>query len=130
MIPVLEKIDVSQNYSFVAKEVVKNAPQSLEEAWHFHPHIELCFTSKSIGRRFVGNNISNYSEGDLILCGSHLPHGFVMPENSVQLVIQFCPKFLGDDFFLTPELKHVNEMLERSKSVSYTHLTLPTTPYV
>lgn len=42
--------------------------------FHFHQLCELIFIEESYGKRMVGDNINNFSKGDLILMGPDLPH--------------------------------------------------------
>ena len=42
--------------------------------YHFHPEIELTLILKSEGKRFVGNQVSDFQEGDLVLLGPNVPH--------------------------------------------------------
>ncbi len=115
MKPEFEKIAEVPQRSFSAKKVIRDSRPFLHQAWHYHPEIEVCFTEKSNGKRFVGNNISNYSEGDLVLFGSNLPHGFTTPNHCEQYVIQLNTDFLGTDFFHKPELNSILAMLNRAK---------------
>ncbi|KFC57913.1 transcriptional regulator [Flavobacterium gilvum] len=41
---------------------------------HFHTEYEIIYIKESTGTRFVGNNISKYEAGDVLLIGSNLPH--------------------------------------------------------
>jgi AraC-like DNA-binding protein len=41
---------------------------------HFHSEYEIIYIKESSGTRFVGNNITKYEAGDIILIGSNLPH--------------------------------------------------------
>jgi AraC-like DNA-binding protein len=42
--------------------------------FHFHELCELNYVVESSGKRIVGDNISNFSSGDLVLMSSNLPH--------------------------------------------------------
>ena len=121
MKPEYELISGRPEKSFTAKVVRRNSRPRLSKAWHFHPEIEICFTKKSFGKRFVGNTISNYEEGDLVLLGSNLPHGFLTEMESYQVVIQMNPDFLGPDFLNKPELRTVKALVERADRGLFFH---------
>ncbi|MEM8599776.1 MAG: AraC family transcriptional regulator [Bacteroidota bacterium] len=115
MKPEFEKIVESPEHSFLAKVVNRPSRPSLSQAWHFHPEIEVCYTRKSHGRRFVGNQISDYAEHDLVMLGSNLPHGFTTDVPSSQIVVQMTDDFMGRDFLDKPELHAIKQLFARSK---------------
>jgi AraC-like DNA-binding protein len=41
---------------------------------HFHTEYEIIYIKEGTGTRFVGNNITKYQAGDILLIGSNLPH--------------------------------------------------------
>jgi AraC-like DNA-binding protein len=88
--------------------------------WHFHPEIELTLIERGRGQRFVGDDISTFSPGDLVLLGSNLPHTWMSESGgrrkrrSASSVIQFRPDFLGPAFFSAAEMQHVKWLLERA----------------
>jgi len=51
--------------------------QEFDYPWHYHPEYELTFISNSHGVRYVGNNLENYFDHDLVLLGSNLPHCWI-----------------------------------------------------
>lgn len=53
--------------------------QSFTYPWHFHSEYEIIYVEKGEGDCLVGDNIVSYSEGDLILFGSGLPHSMQSP---------------------------------------------------
>ncbi len=114
MKPELEKIIDVGAQSFYSREVVRQNRPLLSAAWHFHPEFEICYTEKSNGKRYVGNDISNYKSSDLVVLGSNLPHGFTTHEECHQFVIQFRYDFLGKSFFQKPELISLRKMLQLS----------------
>ncbi len=87
--------------------------------WHYHPEIELVYVHGGSGKRQIGSHISYYSDGDLILIGSNLPHcGFTdkLTGNESEIVIQMKMDFLGSDFFQIPEMKNIQALFELAKS--------------
>ena len=115
MKPEYEKIVSPPVRSFTAKIVNRKSRPLLSQAWHFHPEIEICLTRKSIGRRFVGNQISDYEEGDLVMFGANLPHGFTTDMFCSQIVIQMTHDFMGSNFIEKPELRPIKALFTKAK---------------
>lgn len=115
MKPEFEKITDLPERSFTVKTVIRESRPLLSQAWHYHPELEICFTEKSFGKRFVGNHITDYEEGDLVMFGSNLPHGFTTDYPCEQVVIQMTYDFLGEVFLEKPELRSVNALFEYSR---------------
>ncbi|MEM6801759.1 MAG: AraC family transcriptional regulator, partial [Bacteroidota bacterium] len=113
--PEYEKIQVQPLHSFLAKIVERPKRPSLKDAWHFHPEVEICFTTKSEGKRFVGNNIEDYKSGDLVMFGSNLPHGYITERESSQVVIQMQESFLGNEFLDKPETQVIKDLFFKAK---------------
>jgi len=89
--------------------------------WHKHPEIELTFVERGAGSRLVGDHISSYCDGDLVLLGSNIPHTWLSDafrgkpyDRHPAIVIQFHPHFLGPQFFETSELLQVAGLLQRA----------------
>ncbi|WP_448517997.1 AraC family transcriptional regulator [Rhodoflexus sp.] len=114
MKPDFENIPYEPGNSFLLRTICRQSRTSMKGAWHFHPEIEICYTLKSKGKRFVGVDIDNYEEGDLVLLGSELPHCWITDEETEQIVIQFKDDFLGKDFFSASEFKEVNRLLQEA----------------
>lgn len=117
MIPVYRKITYSQLFSF--STVFENPPE-FKTAWHHHPEYELIFIIGSVGTRFMGDSIKNFTEMELVLIGPHLPHCWkedptnINPD-AVAYVVHFSESFLGKEFFDIPEGRLVKQLLERSQ---------------
>ncbi|QVY65605.1 cupin domain-containing protein [Polaribacter sp. Q13] len=100
---------------------------SFNVAWHFHEEFELVYVTKSNGMRFVGDSVSPFYPGDLVLVGANLPHLWRSnssyynegnPENSKRvktIVTKFTEDFLGINFFEAPEFQKINKLLKASK---------------
>ncbi|SEQ87057.1 AraC family transcriptional regulator [Neolewinella agarilytica] len=114
MKPEYEKIIEPAERSFTAKVVNRSSRPLLSQAWHYHPELEICFTLKSSGRRFVGNQIADYQVGDLVMMGTNLPHGFTTDVYCSQIVVQMTENFLGRDFLNTPETRPIRTLFQRA----------------
>jgi AraC-like DNA-binding protein len=117
MNPTLEVITPTFGSSFSFSRFVENA-NCKSDLWHYHPEIELVFVNGGSGKRQIGSHISYYSDGDLVLIGSNLPHcGFTNEQtgNKNETVIQMPPDFLGNDFLSIPELKNIQNLLIKAK---------------
>ncbi|WP_324718992.1 AraC family transcriptional regulator [Salinimicrobium sp. HB62] len=115
--PELEKIEPLFGSSFTYRTYDKNHQNRKHTFWHYHPEIELVYVKNGSGKRQIGSHISYYSNGDLILIGSNLPHcgltdGLTGNEN--ETVIQIKPDFLGNQFFDIPEMKNIKALFERA----------------
>lgn len=115
--PIIELLKENPGQSFVSRRIIRNARPSLirEGVWHYHPDYEITLTIKSKGKRFVGYNISDYSEFDLVLIGDHLPHCWITTEKTDQLVINFKKEQLGAIFWKLPEMGLINDLLKKSQ---------------
>lgn len=91
-----ERVIPDEKSSF--RTIHNNSPIS-EFKWeyHYHPEIELVCVISGSGTRHVGYHKSNYTNGDLVLIGSNIPHsGFGL--NSIdpheEIVLQFKEEIL------------------------------------
>jgi AraC-like DNA-binding protein/quercetin dioxygenase-like cupin family protein len=86
--------------------------------YHYHPEYEIVCVFKGSGRRHVGNHLSNYTDGDLVLIGSNLPHGgfgYGSVDIHEEIVVQFTEDFLGENFLNKPEMNNIKLLFERAK---------------
>lgn len=93
---------------------------NFDSLWHYHPEYELTYIIKGNGRRMVGDDMENFSDGDLVLLGPDLPHTWIgdrntNTENNRALVIQFSEAFISP-FLTLLEMKNVHELLIKSVS--------------
>ena len=91
--------------------------------WHYHPELELVLILESTGTRFIGDSISKFAPGELVLLGSNLPHmwlndpEYFEPNTTLKaeaIAIHFSKEFLGADFLDTPEMASIASLLDRS----------------
>lgn len=121
MKPKLLKISVAPEQSFSCR--FESVPFFYSE-WHFHPEIELVYIQQGTGTQFIGNNVAHFSNDDLILVGSNLPHLWKCDEkyfekkadiNAQSLVIHFLPNVFGDYFLKLPENKLLADLQNKAK---------------
>lgn len=115
--PSFEIVESSFGSSFYYSKYVENA-NNMAHLWHYHPEIEMVFVNGGSGKRQIGSHVSYYTDGDLILIGSNLPHcGFTDEHtgNKNETVIQMKPDFLGANFFSLQETKSISELFDKAK---------------
>lgn len=112
MIP-LERIspDIESSFKILYHHVM---PEVFLWNYHYHPEFELVFVFDGIGRRHVGNHVSYYEHGDLVLIGSNLPHsgfGYGALGKHEELVIQFKRELIPE----IAEFETVNQLLKKAQ---------------
>lgn len=116
--PTLEKVEPTFGNSFTYKLFSDSSP-NLKPFWHYHPEMELVYIENGSGKRHIGNHLSYYNDGDLVLIGPNLPHvGFVdrLTGDASEVVVQFKMDFLGSEFFNSVEMRDIQGLLQRARS--------------
>lgn len=116
--PAFEAVKPNLGSSFTSLKFLKNE-NFKSHVWHYHPEIELIFVCGGSGKRQIGSNISYFSDGDLVLMGTNLPHCGMTNENTnndFEMVIQFKPDFLGENIWELPEMHKISVLLEKAKA--------------
>jgi len=87
-------------------------------AWHYHPECELTLIESGSGTRFVGDNISPFETGDLVLLGGRLPHTWASeslsrrPRSHRVIVVHFRLELFDAR---TPEFSPIVRLLEQAR---------------
>jgi AraC-like DNA-binding protein len=122
MKPHFHKIPGTLQSSFSIRHDIK---PDFGNIWHYHPELELHYTIKGEGVRFIGDNISNFTPGEMVLLGENLPHTWRCKDEYFQgnpdlnveaMVIQFLPDCLGKYLFNLPEAYLIPKLFEKAKS--------------
>lgn len=86
---------------------------------HQHEEIQISFIVSGEGSLIVGDTISNYQSGDILVIGGNLPHVFKSEqkdtEESYMLSVFFTKTSFGNDFFQLAELAELTPFFNRSK---------------
>jgi AraC-like DNA-binding protein len=83
--------------------------------WHYHPEYELVCVEADAGIRHVGSHISGYTQSDLVLIGSNLPHlnfDYRLRSEYRQIVVQLKEDFMGTAVAITPEFASINQLFK------------------
>ncbi len=86
--------------------------------WHFHPEFELVYIEDASATRHVGNHISQFTDSDLVLIGSNIPHlnfDHGVTTTYRKEVLHIKPSFKEDFISEFPELQSLERLLELSK---------------
>ncbi len=111
MLAYLEKVAPQSGASFLCR---RRRDRGFGFAWHFHPEFEITLILRSRGRRFVGDSVEPYADGDLVLLGPHLPHTWASdPARGGLHEALFC-QFRNDLVPAAPEFRAVRALLERA----------------
>lgn len=118
---IIPKSAILDSKSYIIKEI--NAPY-FDPVFHLHPEFQLSYVTKGEGTRFVGDDIKQFTAGDLVFTGPNLPHVWrnhnVYFEKNSQLsttviVIYFQEHFLGGTVNEKEELESIKYLFQRSK---------------
>lgn len=116
MKPSFESVYAAGNNSFLVR---KFEEKKFSAPYHFHPEYELTLILNGHGKRYVGTHMNDFSPGDFVLLGAHLPHCWKTDdEDRVALcssvVIQFNRDFAGPGFLSLPETAPIAKLLSAS----------------
>jgi AraC-like DNA-binding protein len=119
--PILKIVKNQENQAFQLLKV--NDPYFFP-AWHFHPEFEIMLVLEGTGIQFVGDSISRFKPGDLVLLGKDIPHFYRSDEEYYQeqpnyisraIVIYFRKDFFGEAFWNLPNIASLKKMISNSR---------------
>jgi AraC-like DNA-binding protein len=113
--PLLQKLPLTFGSSFL---IDRFESPYFDTPWHYHEEIEIVLCDGGFGKKFVGNHVSDYAEGDLAILGSNLPHWYRADDACYQhqkpasIVIHFLNDCFGKDFFEAEEMTEIKYFLK------------------
>ena len=93
------------------------------DKWHYHSVLEMVFILHGEGVRFVGDNISRFESGDLVLLGARLPHVWKSDERYFEgkvkskvsaIVLHFPFSYFGESMWEKPEFVKIKDLLQEA----------------
>jgi AraC-like DNA-binding protein len=122
MKPLFRRVTANLETSYTARHDIL---PHFKNIWHYHPELELHYIIKGEGVRFIGDKISNFSPGEIVLVGENLPHTWRSSDeyfkndpnlNIEIIVLHFLPSCLGDHLLKLPEAYLLPRLFEKAKS--------------
>jgi len=116
--PLFEKVTVPDGASWAMLN--RRLDDGIPFLWHYHPEFELTLTLNSRGQRYIGEDVSNYDDGDLVLLGPNLPHTWCSAEKldadqpHIALVMWFTEGWGASIVETLAEMKPLASMLQRA----------------
>ncbi|WOJ98164.1 AraC family transcriptional regulator [Congregibacter brevis] len=117
MKPILESIEPQVDASLIS---VRHSWLTIDGyiGWHMHPEIEIVYMVSGRGELYVGDSITRFVEGDLILLGPNLPHCYNEDEHLdtpfTILMVQFDQEALISPMSRLPELNGVTQLIDQA----------------
>ena len=99
----------------------RRLPDGIPFQWHHHPEFELTLTLNSRGLRFIGDQVGEDGDGDLVLLGPNLPHTWASREAvragepHVALVLWFDAEWAQRVTAGFVEFRKVDDLLTRAR---------------
>lgn len=121
MKPQLLKVAKDLSHSFSAR---RDCQPDVNNRWHYHSELELIYFKKGHGIQYIGDRISPFTEGDVMLVGSNLPHywqfdaSYFKKESGTVVdvgVVHFEKEFWGTKFLDLPENKTIKNTIDQAK---------------
>lgn len=113
----IDQIQVPSQRSYMVKTVRQGRHHQARV--HAHSNFELNFVLSGEGRMIIGNQISSFRDGDLILLGPYLSHSlehsYKKRNESECIVVYFSDHLVNSGFASAPELKELEKLLYKSK---------------
>ncbi|GAA4433230.1 AraC family transcriptional regulator [Ravibacter arvi] len=121
MKPILEHLPRSKEQSFVVCDFEYSYYPT---PWHYHPEYEIVLVTESSGKRIIGDRVSDFQRGDLVLIGPDLPHvyrnddAYYDPLSTLRarsVVVHFLEDSFGVGMLALPEMAAIRSLLKRSR---------------
>jgi AraC-like DNA-binding protein len=113
-----EKLEFDRDSSL--RSLNRTLDNGIPFQWHHHPVFELTLTLNSHGQRYIGDHVGTYSDKDLVLVGSNLPHTWYSQSKidheapHTALVIWFRPEWAAQISATFAEFERLQHFLRRA----------------
>lgn len=114
MEPIYENIQPNIGSSFYIHNL---SPGCCEPLWHIHPEYELVYVHSGYAEHHIGKSAFTYTNGDLLLIGSNVPHSNLGNQNgkdNFEVVLQMSTDLVEQHLPMFPEFKSLKRLFEMS----------------
>ncbi len=114
---IIQKILVEEHHSFACRHY---KTPIFETSWHKHEEVEIILITEGLGTALIGDFIGEYKVGDVFFISSNLPHWFRKSNQHMigsAVVAQFKKSILSNDFLMNPELRTINNLLNKNEGL-------------
>jgi AraC-like DNA-binding protein len=103
--------------------VISKTGAGFSSSLHCHPEVELVYIKSGRGKKIIGNQISSFGAGEIVLIGSGLSHRWV-PDQSREdstietpeaIVSYIHPGVFSDQFYTVQECRKLRDLFEKCK---------------
>lgn len=113
------------------KEVIRSSPglsfsfrerdEPLSFSWHRHREYELTYVRWGTGKRYIGDDVSSFAAGDLVLIGPNVPHAYQSSRGSLReacsfVIVQFPQELFGAGLRHLRELRAIHGLLAHASN--------------
>jgi len=117
----IQRLSYAENYHLPYKKSRDQKPQN-HHLWHDHEELEFIQILKGSGSVCIGDSIQKFTDDDVFLIGSKLPHYWLFDDEYVYdvaaiadiKVIHFMPNFCGDHLLASPVCQSIQELYEKA----------------
>lgn len=88
------------------------------DKFHQHEEIQISYIVKGTGLLILGDSISKYEPGDIILIGGNIPHVFKSDEigsQSLMYTLFFTKNSFGEQFFNLTEFEKAHKLIDKAE---------------
>ena len=107
--------------------VMKHNGKRFTSPLHCHPELELVFFKSGSGKKVIGDTITLFNTGDIVLVGSALPHRWISDNNDLppsSIVAYFNKDAFSEGFYALKESQELaNLLVKASRGLNITGFT-------